>query len=235
MKNLYTKLLAVLILVVGTCTPCVADSSKTQRSSGGGFSLGHSWNTVSPGMFTAFSYGRYRLEGPYINLTMVGEDPYNNGSFNVSALGLINMLALSVVGLVHPDDMGGTASTVINGIVFVPSVLLNGQHHLKLGEVRLSQRGHAVGLSAFAGTHTDYFPKWKKNRTDWFRHSHGLGAEIRLLGPRATSTGKRSALALQVGVNWSYDFVVSGPTRSYGERVFVGLKYSWDALESAGR
>jgi len=223
------------MLVAATTTTIIAGSSKVQRSSGGGLSLGHSGNTVSPGMFMEFSYGRYRLEGPYMNATMVTHDPYNNGKFNVSALGLVNMLALGVVGLVHGDDVGGPAAMVINGLVFVPSVLLNGQHHLKLVDVRLSQRGHAIGLSAFAGTHTDYFPKWKSHQTNWFRHSHGVGAEVRLFAPRVVSTGKRPALAFQVGVNWTYDFVVSGPTRSYGERIFVGVKFSWDTLEMPRR
>lgn len=223
-------LICLLLVTLLAPLPCLCSPDTTKLAGGGGTALDIRKHELTPGVLFSFSYGRYRLDGPFLNVTILTEDSYNDGKTNVSAFGLINWLAISFVGLVHPEDVGWTAFMIVHGLVFVPSIVFNSQHHFRLIQFPLSESGREVGMSLFCGTKTDYYPAWSAGRTKWFRFSYGLGAEIQLIGARAKDKPNRTMLSIQSGINWPHDYLVSDNTKQKEHRDkswFIAFKYMW--------
>jgi len=179
-------------------------------------------------MYISQSWGRYRLDGPVVNLSLLTHDPYNGDKGNISVLGLFNWGAIALVGVFHPDDVGTPAATVINAIVLVPSAILNGEHHLRLADIRLGSAGARTQASAFARTRSDYFLALDSTGTNWFSFNYGLGAEVRLLGKEREQARSRLNIGMQFGLQWAHDLAGSDPMRNLGRNWFFGLKLAWD-------
>jgi hypothetical protein len=221
--------LAVLLFLAFTCHPVQAQKQGTHDMGGFGFAVSYDGRITSPGIYFSQSWGSYRLDGPVMNASFVTHDPYNGDKGSISALGLLNWGAIALAGVFHSDDVGTPAAKVISAIVLVPSVILNGEHHLRLADIRLGSAGARTQASAFAKTHSDYFMARDSSGTSWFSFNYGLGAEVRLLGNQREQAHTRlNIIGVQCGLQWAHDLAGSDPMRNLGRSWFFGLKLAWD-------
>lgn len=220
--------LAVLLFLALTCNPVQARTRGTHESGGFGYAVSYDGRITSPGMYPSQSWGRYRLDGPVVNVSFLTHDPYNGDRVNFSLLGVCTWGMIAIAGVFHPDDVGTPAATVISAIILVPAAILNGEHHLRLADIRLGSAGAKTQATAFARTRSDYFLAPDSSGTNWFSFNYGLGAEVRLLGNQREQGHSRFAIGVQSGLQWTHDLAGSDPMRNLGRSWFFGLKVGWD-------
>lgn len=220
--------LAILLFLALTCDPVQAQKRGTLELGGFGYAVSYDGRITSPGMYPSLSWGRYRLDGPAINVSFVTDDPYNGNKTSFSVVGLCNFGVAALVSVFHSDDVGTTASNVIGAIVLVPMAILNGEHHLRLADIRLGSAGAKTQASAFARTRSEYFLPSDSSGTNWYSFNYGLGAEVRLLGKEREQGHSRFTIGVQSGLQWTHDLAGSDPMRNLGRSWFFGLKVGWD-------